>query len=310
MGFWLLSRFAMTSFTLAIEALHVANRMSGSELYSWRLYSLDGAPVEASNGIAIMPHEALGSTFWPQMVFVCASLSAQHFDNPGTFAWLREQSRRGIPLGALSSGSQILARAGLLKGYRCTIHWEDLPSFREAFPDIRVTDSVFEIDRDRYTCSGGTAALDMMLTLIAADHGKELAAAIADQFVHERARSSGDFQRIGRRVRLGAKSLKLDAAISLMEANIESPLALGEIAKRINVTTRHLERLFDKHCGCSPRRYYRVLRLEHARLLLVRTNMSILNIALAAGFLSPSHFTKCYREHFGRTPMGERQVAL
>jgi transcriptional regulator GlxA family with amidase domain len=169
---------------------------------------------------------------------------------------------------------------------------------------------VFEIDRNRYTCSGGTAALDMMLHIIATDHGKELAAAISDLFVQERARSSSDLQRIGRQVRHQTKSPKLDAAISLMDANVETPLALSEIAHRINVTPRHLERLFEKHCVCSPRRYYRMLRLAHARLLLVRTGMSILDIALAAGFLSPSHFTKCYREHFGRTPTEERRCAI
>jgi transcriptional regulator GlxA family with amidase domain len=310
MGFLLLPGFAMTSFSLAVEALYSANQLSGATLYDWRLYSPDGAAVQASNGTPIMPHEALGPTAWPQLVLVCASLGAQQPNDARVLAWLKDQARRGVGLGALSSGSRVLARAGLLKGYRCTIHWEDLPGFREEYPAIQVTDRVFEIDRNRYTCSGGTAALDMMLHIIATDHGKELAAAISDLFVQERARSSSDLQRIGRQVRHQTKSPKLDAAISLMDANVEAPLALSEIASRINVTPRHLERLFEKHCACSPRRYYRMLRLGHARLLLVRTGMSILDIALAAGFLSPSHFTKCYREHFGRTPTEERRCAI
>lgn len=310
MGFLLVAQFAMMPFTSAIEPLRAANRLSGTELYRWRLYSVDGAPVEASSGIPIMPHQALGPTSWPHMVFVCSSLGGQYFDNRVALGWLREQAHRGIPIGAISSGSHILARAGLLKGYRCTIHWEDFPSFHEAFPDIEVTDRVFEIDRDRYTCAGGTAALDMMLSIIAMDHGRELAAAVSDQFIHDRVRTPGDHQRMGHRVRLRAKSPKLDAAIQLMETNMEPPLALTEIAGRIEVSTRHLERLFEKHFGCSPRHYYMVLRLEHARLLLLRTRMSIMDIALAAGFVSPSHFTRSYREYFGRTPTSERDTAV
>jgi transcriptional regulator GlxA family with amidase domain len=214
--------------------------------------------------------------------------------------------RKGVDIGALCTGSYILARAGLLNGYRCTIHWENLPSFVEDFPEIEVTSELFEIDRNRLTCAGGTAAIDMMLNIIAMQHGHELAASVADQFMHERIRDRHDRQRMSLQVRLGVRHPKLLTVIKAMEQNLEEPLSRGALASNARLSTRQLERLFRRYLRRSPARYYLELRLNKARLLLLQTNMSVIDVALACGFVSASHFSKCYRDFFGHTPRKER----
>ncbi|NIR30963.1 MAG: GlxA family transcriptional regulator [Gammaproteobacteria bacterium] len=308
LAFLLIPHFAMMGFTAAVEPLRAANRLSGRELYVWRLYSTDGGPVEAGSGIPVVADEGLQPTTWPDAVLVCAGLDVESFDDRRALAWLHEQTGRGAAIGAISSGTYILARAGLLDGYRCTIHWENMPALREAFPHLEVTGSVYEIDRQRFTCSGGTAALDMMLSIVGVEHGVEFATAVSNQFIHDRVRTPGDEQRMAEQVRLRVKSPKLAAAINIMRANLESPLTPSEIAARTGISGRQLERLFRKYLKCAPRRYYLRLRVQHARILLIQTGMSILNVALASGFASQSYFTKCYREHFGRTPTEERDA--
>lgn len=305
-AFLLIDRFALMPFSAAVEPLRAANRLSGQTLYEWRFHTPDGGPVSASNGLEVRPHAGLEFTEWPDVVLVCASLGVHEFNDLPTFAWLRRHARRGIPLGAVSCGSQILARAGLLDGYRCTIHWENHPGFQEDFPKVRATDSVFEMDRDRYTAAGGTAALDLVLALVARDQGRDLAVAVSAQFIHDRLRDNHDHQREVSRVRLASCSPKLAAAVAIMERQLESPQPLSEVAERIGTTPRHLERLFRKYLQKSPRNYALELRLRHARELLLRTRLPVIQVAMAAGFVSASHFTKCYRQYFGRTPTRER----
>jgi len=226
------------------------------------------------------------------------------------FSWLRRLDRKGINIGALCTGSHVLARAGLLEGYRCTIHWENITGFIEEFPGIEITNELFEIDRNRFTCSGGTAALDMMLNLIGRQHGHELAAAVSEQFIHERIRDEHDHQRMALTARLGVRHPKLIQVIKLMEQHLEEPLDRAALAQRVRLSTRQLERLFGKYLGRSPARYYLELRLNRARLLLLQTNMSVIDVALACGFVSASHFSKCYRDFFGKTPRKERGLPL
>ena len=301
--------FAMLAFSSAIEPLRAANRITGRTLYRWHLCSHDGAPVAASNGIHVLPDSALHETPAAARILVCAGLDAHRFEQPSTFAWLRERAAGGALIGALSTGTFVLARAGLLNGYRCTTHWESLPALAEAYPDLEVRPSLFEIDRTRVSCSGGTAALDLMLHLIVKDHGEDLADAVSDQFIHGRIRAAADRQPMTEQIRLRTRAPKLASAIDLMQAHIERPLSSSAIAERIGVSRRQLERLFHNHIGESPRDYYMRLRLEHARVLLLETGSSILNVALASGFSSQSHFGACYRRHFGRTPRSERTVA-
>ncbi len=302
----LVPNFSMIAFSCAIETLRLANRTSGEELYRWHLFSADGKPVRASNGIELTPEGNLDKATGLHTAIVCAGVDVRKCENKTLSAWLRRMARKGADLGALCTGSHLLARAGLLDGYRCTIHWENLAGFVEEFPEIEITNELFEIDRNRFTCSGGTAAIDLMLNLIGREHGHGLAAAIADQFMHDRIRDQHDRQRMSLPARLGVRHPKLLAVIELMENNLEEPLNRTDLAREAGLSTRQLERLFRKYLARSPARYYLELRLDRARLLLLQTNMSIIDVALACGFVSASHFSKCYRDYFGRTPRKER----
>lgn len=305
-SFLLLPGFSMLGFSAAVDPMRSANRLTGRPLYAWRLLSRDGRPVMASNGIEVMVHGGMADVERVPNLIVVAALQPHLYAEKATLAWLRRLDRRGCRIGAISTGTYILARAGLLDGYRCTIHWENLAALREAFPRLEITPEVYEIDRGRLTCSGGTAALDLMLALIAIDHGRELATAVAEQFIHERIRDSRDHQRMALRSRLGTSHPKLLAVVDTMERNLEEPLPRAALAARVSLSPRQLERLFRKHLNRTPTRYYLDLRLERARSLLMQTDMSVLDIALACGFVSASHFSKCYRECFNRTPRQDR----
>ncbi len=302
----LVPNFSMIAFTAAVEPMRVANRLSGQQLYAWHLFSVDGKPVASSNGIELHPEGNLEAAERFQTVMVCGGLDIHLFGPKAILSWLRRMNRKGTDIGAICTGSHLLARAGLLEGYRCTIHWENLASFIEDYPDLDVTTELFEIDRQRFTCSGGTAAIDMMLNVISRQHGYELAAKVADQFMHERIRDQHDHQRMSLPARLGVRHPKLLSVIAMMEENLEEPLSRAELAKSAGLSTRQLERLFRKYLSRSPARYYLELRLNKARLLLLQTNMSVIDVALACGFVSASHFSKCYRDYFGRTPRNER----
>jgi AraC family transcriptional regulator, glycine betaine-responsive activator len=305
-AFLLVPNFSMIAFTSAIEPLRLANRASGKELYRWRLFSPDGKPVRASNGIELTPEGVVEQIGGYQTVVLCSGIDGHLYEDKNVFAALRRADRQGADIGALCTGSHILARASMLNGYRCTIHWENLASFSENFPEIEATSELFEVDRNRFTCSGGTAALDMMLNMISQQHGHELAASVSEQFIHERIRDRHDHQRMALTARLGVRHPKLIQVIQLMEQNLEEPLSRQELAEAAGLSSRQMERLFAKYLHRSPARYYVELRLNRARLLLLQTNMSVIDIALACGFVSASHFSKCYRDFFGKTPRRER----
>jgi AraC family transcriptional regulator, glycine betaine-responsive activator len=307
-GFVMIPKFSMIAFAGAIETLRLANWTSEKELYRYRVLTPDGAPVSASNGVEITPDGGLDEAASLDTVLVCSGTDVQRYRNKAVDSYLRRMARRGADIGAICTGSYILARVGLLDGYRCTIHWENLAGFIEEFPRIEIANELFEIDRNRFTCSGGTAAIDLMLNLIGRQHGHSLAAAIADQCMHDRIRDRHDRQRMSLPARLGVRHPKLLSVIDLMEQNLEEPLTRSDLAQNAGLSTRQLERLFRKYVVRSPARYYLELRLDRARLLLLQTNMSIIDVALACGFVSASHFSKCYRDFFGRTPRKERGV--
>lgn len=309
-GFLLIPQFSLICFASAVEALRSANRMSGRALYEWELLSPAGDVVEASAGFRLGPCREIANIDHIPNVAICGGLRTHQFDDKRTTNWLRRVARQGANVGAISTGSHVLARAGLLDGYRCTIHWEDLAGFRESYPDLDLSDEIFEIDRTRFTCSGGTASMDMMLNVIEMQHGRELAAKVAEQFMHERIRDRHDHQRMDLRARLGVAHPKLLAVVARMEETLEMPLSRAELANNVGLSTRQLERLFRKYLRRTPTRFYLELRLERARLLLRQTSMSVLDVALACGFVSASHFSKCYREHFGRRPGEERRPQL
>ncbi|WP_282607185.1 GlxA family transcriptional regulator [Pelagibius sp. Alg239-R121] len=302
----LIPNFSMIALTSVVEPMRMANRVSGHPLYDWRLITVDGEPVTASCGIEFRPTATFDEASNLNTVMVCSGIEVYNFANKTLDSWLRRMDRKGADIGALCTGTQILARAGLLNDHRCTIHWENLAAFLEEFPEIEVSTELFEIDRNRFTCSGGTAALDMMLNVITRQHGYELAVQVADVFTHERIRDHHDHQRMSLPARLGVRHPKLLSVIALMEQNLEEPLSRTGLAREAGLSTRQLERLFRKYLNRSPARHYLELRLNKSRLLLLQTNMSVIDVALACGFVSASHFSKCYRDFFGRTPRKER----
>ncbi|HEX3218260.1 MAG TPA: GlxA family transcriptional regulator [Aestuariivirgaceae bacterium] len=304
----LIPEFTMMPVTSAIEPLRLANRQAEKELYVWTMHSADGEPVKASNGLQIMADGDLDAIPEHAPVLVCGGLDVQHHMDRRLINWLRRAARRGTDIGALCTGAHVLAEAGVLDGHRCTIHWENLPGFGEAFPELDITGSLFEIDRDRFTSAGGTSALDMMLALIASQHGSELAAAVAEMVLHSPIRHHSEHQRMSLPARIGARHPKLVGIIDQMEQNLEEPLSPSLLARRAGLSTRQLERLFRRYLDRSPKRYYLELRLKKARSLLLQTEMSVINVALACGFSSPSHFSKCYRAFYGRTPYRERGI--
>ena len=219
---------------------------------------------------------------------------------------MRALARRGTSIGAISLGAYALARAGLLDGRRCALHWESLTAFAEQFPRIGTTTDIFVVDGNRRTCSGGTAALDMMLHLVAERAGRALANDVSEQFIHPRIRGTRDRQRMPVQSRLGVANDKLIAAIGMMEVAGEEPRPVHEIAAEVALSVRQLERLFAKYLRASPSRYYLQVRLERARAMLLQTTKPILDVAVACGFASASHFSRCYRTVYGHRPSDER----
>lgn len=315
-GFLLIPSFSMIAFSSAIEPLRLANRCSGRELYAWRLLSEDGGPVRASNGVVVNADVSIKDLRgWEDgrrpldIVFVCSGIGVEQFRSPAVAAWLRGAERQGTILGALCTGAYVLAQAGLLDGHACAIHWESLPAFSERFPDVAASADLYEIDGLRLTCSGGTASLDMILHLISLQHGHSLATAVSEMCLVDRMRASKDRQRLPLRARLGIFNPKLIASIEIMEATLAEPIPQTEIARRVGLSRRQLERLFARHIRRSPAQFYLELRLDRARRLLSQTELPIVDLALASGFASPSHFSKCYRQMYGKSPRQDRTSA-
>ncbi|MFK7854047.1 MAG: GlxA family transcriptional regulator [Granulosicoccus sp.] len=308
-GFYMVPKFSLLAFSSAVEPLRMANQLSGQTLYQWTLISSDGLAVDSSNGISFTVEHSAHTRERYDAVFVCSGLNVHIIrDDPG-IQWFRQLDKQGCVLGALCTGTYLLARADLLNDYRCTIHWENLAAAREEFPQLVISPELYEIDRNRYTCAGGTAPLDMMLSEIRSCHGSDLATRISEQFMCERIRDQNDRQRVPLTQRIGASQPKLAEAVSLMEANIEEPMTLDELSHHVGLSRRQLERLFQRYLHCVPTRYYLELRLERARQLLLQSSMPIVDIALACGFISAPHFSKCYRDTFSLPPRDERRRA-
>jgi AraC family transcriptional regulator, glycine betaine-responsive activator len=304
--FVLLKDFTMLSFACAVEPLRIANRMAGQALYTWTLAGEGGDSVTCSNGAVFKVDMDLGELSRDDTVLVCGGLDVQGATTRTLLNWLRREARRGVVIGGLCTAAHTLAKAGLLDGRRATIHWENQDSFGEEFEDVTLTKSVFVIDGNRITTAGGTASIDLMLKLIADDHGEELANGVADQLIYSSIRTDQDTQRLSIPTRIGVRHPKLSRVIQIMEQSIEEPISPATLAEDVGLSTRQLERLFRRYLDRSPKRYYMELRLQKARNLLMQTDMSVINVALACGFASPSHFSKCYRAHYGTTPYRER----
>jgi AraC family transcriptional regulator, glycine betaine-responsive activator len=307
-AFLTLPRYSMIALSSAVEALRMANMVTGETVYDWAIVSMDGQPTPASNGLQLAPTITLDQVGAVDILFVCGGVDVRNAVTPKILSALRRLAERRVPLGALCTGGYALAKAGLLEKYRATIHWENLSSLREEFPRILLSNQLFTIDRDRFTCSGGIAPLDLMLHLVKTKLGVRIAQLISEQFIVDRIRNDRDRQYVPLRAQIGAGHETLLHAAQLMEQNIEKPLSLDEIAAATELSRRQIERLFKRHLNCVPKRYYLQLRLRRARELLLYTSMPIIDITAACGFRSTTHFSKCYHAQFGYPPSAERHA--
>jgi AraC family transcriptional regulator, glycine betaine-responsive activator len=307
-AFLTLPRYSMIALSSAVEALRMANLVTGQAVYDWSIVSVEGQPTPASNGMQLTPTLPLEKMGPVDILFVCGGIEVQAAVSPKILSSLRRLAQRRVALGALCTGGYALAKAGLLDQYRATIHWENLSALREEFPRILLSNQLFTIDRDRFTCSGGIAPLDLMLHLVKTKLGARVSQLISEQFIVDRIRNDRDRQYVPLRAQIGAGAETLIHAAQLMEENIEKPLSLDEIAAATDLSRRQIERLFKRHLNCVPKRYYLQMRLRRARELLLHTPMPIVDITAACGFRSTTHFSKCYHALFGYPPSAERHA--
>jgi AraC family transcriptional regulator, glycine betaine-responsive activator len=305
-AFLTLPRYSMIALSSAVETLRMANMVTGQPVYDWSIVSMEGDSIPASNGLQLAPTLPIQQVGPVDIFFVCGGVEVQAAVTPKILSALRRLAERKVPLGALCTGGYALAKAGLLDKYRATIHWENLSALREEFPRILLNDQLFTIDRDRFTCSGGIAPLDLMLHLVKTRVGAGIAQLISEQFIVDRIRNDRDRQYVPLRAQIGVSQESLIHAAHLMEQNIEKPLSLDEIAAATDLSRRQIERLFKRHLNCVPKRYYLQMRLRRARELLLHTSMPIVDITAACGFRSTTHFSKCYHAQFGYPPSAER----
>jgi transcriptional regulator GlxA family with amidase domain len=307
MTFLLVEEFSAMCLMSAVEALRAANYVMGKEAYRWTLVSHDGKPVRASNTIAMQAESGIGEDLRTDYLFVVSSFVNDPPYRQRLHSRLRQFDRQGVKLGALSCGTFILARAGLLKDARCTVHWEYQPAFSEEFPDVKLVPDIYVIDRNRYTSSGGIAGMEMMLDIITRQHGEVAARKVANNFQLDRVRGPGVTQRGGASMRMDTMPPAVQQAVRIMLGNVETPLSNAEIAPMIGTSVRNLERIFKRNLKASPAKYYLSLRLEKAREFLMHTNMATLEVALQCGFSSSSYFARCFQREFSIRPSEVRR---
>lgn len=307
-GFVLVPQFAVMALASAIEPLRIANRYLRTP-YTWQLLSLDGAAVADDNGIAIQAHASIHEVDSLGTVILCADIQPDRYYSRDLRRWLHRMNAGGASLGSLDTGCFLLARAGLLEGCRVTMHWEVVDAFRERFPKIVVAQTLFEVGARRLTCAGGTAAIDMMLSAIAIDHGADLANRVAEHCLHERIRPGDAAQRSALATRSRIHHPGLAAAMQMLEATPERAVGVPELAEHAGLSTRQLLRLFAQVVGEGPGHYHRRMRLEHARSLLRYTAISVTEASVAVGFESLAHFCRAYRGQYGQPPGVDRRGA-
>jgi transcriptional regulator GlxA family with amidase domain len=308
-GFVLLPRFSLLALAGASEALAAANEVLEQPAHTVTLLSLDGQPVRAACGTPVAPAASIAQAPALDSAFVLAEPPWPDLHAEGhaaLHAWLRRFAEGGRLLGGIGIGAAVLAQAGVLSGHRATLHWALAEQLASQHADVIASHNVYEIDRGRLTCTGGTASLDLLLAWLAQRHGERVLDALLAHFGLERLRAADERQRVPVGGRAGVPSAKLAEALALMEANLGEPLPTEEIARLVGVSRRQLERLFKQHLDELPSRWYAELRLARARRLLQQTSQSILQIGLGCGFASGSHFSNAYRARYGRTPREER----
>ena len=306
--FLLLDEFSTLGVSLMTEPMFLANWLLGHQAYSWSMVSLDGQPVRSSSGSLQAVNGTVEDASAQDPLFVVASFDGKAVTSNSTLLnLLRHRARHGAMLGGIETGSEALARAGLLDGYLAAVHWDNAGGFREKFPRVSVSNRSFEIDRQRVTSAGALANLHLMAALIAEDHGDGVVREILRHLLVQPLDENAEFQGPDTATGGSIVARRVHDAVSMMQDNIETPLTCPEIASALSVSLRQLERNFIDTFGVTPKRYYLVLRLNHAHALLQQTDLSVTEIAVSAGFASTEHFSRAYRSQFGESPSRDRQ---
>ena len=307
-GLVLFPNFPMMAFSALVEPLRAANILAGRDVYDWHIVGRDTQPVASSSGLGISPHRLISENPVFDRVVICSGGDADRVQADDEIAWIRRLLSRGANVGAVADGAFVLARAGLLDGFRCTLHWTSQPAFAEAFPNVFLERSLFVIDRTRFTALGGIGALDMQLALIAQDIDAGLAHAVADWFAHSILRSPAERQPMPLNLRTGIRDRLVLNAVADMEAHMEEPLNIADIAARQGVSSDTLERAFQTELGTTPGRYQRRLRLRLGRALLEHSEMQIRDIAQACGYGDQAAFSRAFRAEYGLSPIRTRSA--
>jgi AraC family transcriptional regulator, glycine betaine-responsive activator len=301
-SFVLLPKFTMLAFSSAIEPLRMANQLTQKVLFRWQVLSEDGGPVACSNGVPVMAEGAWAKSKPEGLVLVCSGVEPEGKASVALGDWLRALWRRGRVVGGLCTGAYALAQAGILKGHRFTMHWDNIAAFVENHPELTPARQVFCIDDRVVSCAGGIAAADLMLKLISDRCGAKLGQEVMNMCLLTRRRDEADHQITSLAARLGTRHDKLLQAAAYLEARIEEDFDLDACAAHLGLSRRQIERLFSSHLNTTPVRYMNDLRLAHGRSLLAETDMKVSEVALACGYASTSHFSKSFRKKYGTSP--------
>jgi len=300
--FGLVPEYSAMSLTNALETLRIANRMAGRTLFEWVVCAENGESVADSLGARFPVDRGFDDVHRDDVVIVCSGAEVQKQELGSIQKWLRRVARSGCRIGGLYTGAYVLAKTGLLDGHPATIHWENRQAFIEEFPEVDLTEYTFVCEGSRLSTAGGTAAIDLMLHLIAGAQGEHLANLVADQLHYTNIRVLQYSARMQVADRIGFRHPKLSEILALMETNLEEPLRPGDLAETVNISTRQLERLFRRYLQSTPKKYYVDMRLQRAQNLLLQTNMSVTNVCVACGFNSTSHFARLFRQRYGVSP--------
>ncbi|MCY3701661.1 MAG: GlxA family transcriptional regulator [Rhodospirillales bacterium] len=308
--FVLVPGFSLLSLSCAVDALRAANLVLGRTVYAWRLSadfdhlaSGDGVPSSSDIRLSAVPLAARTSSDTPpDLLAVVGGERSHHYDSEALAVSLKRAAARGARVGSISDGAFPVAANGLFDGYRSTIHWKCLDAYRERFPDLDIRTSIYEIDRDRFSCAGGTTSLDLMLTFVMEAHGARTASLVAENYAHDRIREAAQEQHVTAAIRMAGRNQHVAEAALLMEQHLEDPLSVDRIARAAGISPRQLTRLFRSQLGRSPGQFYLDLRVDRAASLLRQTSMSISEIAVGCGFQSASHLGRFLKRRHGATP--------
>lgn len=308
-SFVLLHNFSLIAFSSAIETLRIANQLAGRVLFEWSVLSEDGEPVTCSNGLSVKADAGIGETLPRAMIFVCGGVEPQRSATKKVADWVRQQWRNGRTVGGLCTGTYVLAKAGVLHGRRFTLHWENLPPFAETYPHLEPLEQLYCIDDRILTCAGGAAATDLFIEIISRNHGPRLGDAVLKMCLHGQQRPANLQQRLSLSSTLGIRNPVLVSVIRSFETGLDTDIDLKALAESLGTSRRHIERMFGRYVGTSPKRYLRQLRLERARALLTETDMSVQDVAQACGFTATNAFAKCFRQRYGIAPRHMTNIA-